>query len=150
MGTCSCHPEIETNYLCMKHNDYLCGECLKCRDPELYCKFRSSCPIWFLQKKGIDAWTDEKEKGRDEKPAYRVIFKPDNREVSVPEVSTLLEAAVSADVHLNASCNGKGSCGKCKLIVESGQFESKPSALLSESEKEKNMCWHVRAACSAI
>ena len=90
-----------------------------------------------MQKKGVDAWTDEKEKGRDEKPAYRVIFKPDNREVSVPEGSTLLEAAISADVHLNASCNGKGSCGKCKLIVESGQFESKPSALLSKSEKEK-------------
>ena len=90
-----------------------------------------------MQKKGVDAWTAEKEKERDAKPAYRVIFKPDNREVSVPEGSTLLEAAVSADVHLNASCNGKGSCDKCKLIVEFGRLETKPSAQLSESEKEK-------------
>lgn len=135
MGKCSCHPEIETNYLCMKHNVYLCGECLKCRDPEIYCKFRPSCPIWFLQKKGINNWAGEK--APDEKQTHQVIFKPDNREVSVPEGSTLLEAAISADVHLNASCNGKGSCGKCKLIVESGQLEIKPSALLSESEKEK-------------
>jgi ferredoxin len=120
----------------MKYNVYLCGECLKCRDPELYCKFRSSCPIWFLQKKGIDAWTDEKE--RNGKPVYRVIFKPDNREVSVPEGCTLMEAAVSADVHLNASCNGKGSCGKCKLIVESGPIQSPQSPLLSETENEKS------------
>jgi hypothetical protein len=61
----------------MKYNVYLCGECLTCRDPELYCKFRSSCPIWFLQKKGIDAWTAEKGDVRDEKPVHRVLFKPD-------------------------------------------------------------------------
>jgi hypothetical protein len=34
----------------MKHNIYLCDDCLQCRDPELYCKFRPSCPIWFLTK----------------------------------------------------------------------------------------------------
>ncbi len=39
MGQCACHPDIETRFLCMKHNIYLCEECLKCRDPELYCKF---------------------------------------------------------------------------------------------------------------
>jgi len=65
MEKCSCHPEIVTNYVCMKYNVYLCEECLKCRDPELYCKFRPSCPIWFLQKKGIDAWVGEKEKNPD-------------------------------------------------------------------------------------
>ena len=52
MGQCACHPKIETRFLCMKHNNYLCEECLKCQDPELYCKFRSACPIWFLGKKG--------------------------------------------------------------------------------------------------
>ena len=57
MGKCSCNPEIETSYLCMKHNVYLCEECLTCRDPEIYCKFRSSCPVWFMQKKGIEGWS---------------------------------------------------------------------------------------------
>ena len=52
MGQCSCNPEIETNFLCMKYDRYLCEECLSCQDPELYCKFRSSCPIWFLEKRG--------------------------------------------------------------------------------------------------
>jgi len=31
----------------------MCAECMYCRDPEIYCKFRSSCTIHFLtQKKG--------------------------------------------------------------------------------------------------
>jgi len=137
MGKCSCHPEIETSYLCMKHNVYLCEECLTCRDPEIYCKFRSSCPIWFMQKKGVEGWSGGDEKAPDEKPAYKVVFLPDNNEVRVSEGSTLLEAANLANIYLNASCNGKGSCGKCKLIVESGRIQSESSAMLSETEKEK-------------
>lgn len=53
MGYCINHPEIETRYLCMKHNIYLCEDCLICRDPDLFCKFRSSCPIHFISKKGF-------------------------------------------------------------------------------------------------
>jgi ferredoxin len=55
----------------------------------------------------------------------------------VPAGSTLLEAAQAADVHVNASCNGKGSCGKCKLVVASGAVESPPTPLLTDAEKEK-------------
>ena len=35
----------------MKHNIYMCEECLDCRDPDIYCKFRSACPIHFLTKR---------------------------------------------------------------------------------------------------
>jgi len=56
MGACACHPEIETSHRCMKHEVYLCKECLTCRDPKVYCKFRPSCPIWFMERKtkGLD------------------------------------------------------------------------------------------------
>ncbi|MBF0303742.1 MAG: hypothetical protein HQK73_11940 [Desulfamplus sp.] len=54
MGKCINHPDRENNYICMKHNIYLCEECLECRDPELYCKFRPSCSIYFISKKGFD------------------------------------------------------------------------------------------------
>jgi hypothetical protein len=50
MGKCINHPERETSYVCMKHQIYLCESCLTCRDPELYCKHRQSCPIWFIYK----------------------------------------------------------------------------------------------------
>ena len=52
MGKCLCNPEIETSMVCMKDNVYLCEECLSCRNPEIYCKFRTACPIWFSQKHG--------------------------------------------------------------------------------------------------
>jgi hypothetical protein len=56
MPTCVKHPDRETSYLCLKQNIHLCEECLVCNDPELYCKFRSSCIIWFMTKKinGMD------------------------------------------------------------------------------------------------
>jgi len=50
MGTCINHPNIETQTICMKYSKYLCDECIKCQDPELYCKFRSACTIWFMEK----------------------------------------------------------------------------------------------------
>jgi len=51
MATCINHPDRETNYICLKQNIYLCEECLGCSDPELYCKFRPSCIIWFMTRK---------------------------------------------------------------------------------------------------
>ncbi|MFC1811122.1 zinc ribbon domain-containing protein [Thermodesulfobacteriota bacterium] len=36
----------------MKHNITVSDEHNQCRDPEIYCKFRSSCPIWFIDKRG--------------------------------------------------------------------------------------------------
>jgi len=52
MGQCSCNPQIESRHICMKHNIYLCQGCLTCRDPQLYCKYRSACIIWFMTKHG--------------------------------------------------------------------------------------------------
>lgn len=34
----------------MKHEIYLCEECLACQDPGGYCKHRTACPIWYLEK----------------------------------------------------------------------------------------------------
>jgi hypothetical protein len=50
VNTCVNHPDREARYVCQKHNVHLCEECLTCRDPELYCKFRPSCMIWFVHK----------------------------------------------------------------------------------------------------
>jgi uncharacterized 2Fe-2S/4Fe-4S cluster protein (DUF4445 family) len=143
MGSCACHPEIETNFLCMKYNKYLCEECLKCQDPNIYCKFRSACPIWFIQRHG-DEWAGE-EKTAAAAVRPRVLFEPDGKEIRVAAGTTLLEAAQSADVYLNASCNGKGACGKCKLVLESGQVDTMPSPLLSDGEKDK----HYLLACQS-
>jgi dTDP-4-dehydrorhamnose 3,5-epimerase-like enzyme len=51
MGKCVNHPDTETSYMCSKHGTYQCEECLECRDPDIYCKFRSACPIWYEHKR---------------------------------------------------------------------------------------------------
>jgi len=135
MGYCINHPDRQTQYLCMKDNIYFCEECLKCRNPEIYCKFRQSCPIWFIVKKGFKSWSGDDDKSI---PAeHTITFQPDSKTVKVKDGETLLDAAQRAEIPLNASCNGKGACGKCKLIVDSGKTKSEPTALLTPAEKEK-------------
>ena len=58
MGKCINHPDRETEIICSKHSIYLCEECLVCRDPEIYCKFRSSCQIWFISQSPDEKWGD--------------------------------------------------------------------------------------------
>ena len=55
MGHCVNHPEKETSYKCMKYEIFFCEKCLKCNDPDLYCKFRPSCAIHFLSEKSFDS-----------------------------------------------------------------------------------------------
>ena len=78
MGQCACHPKIETRFLCMKHDQYLCEECLKCQNPELYCKFRSSCPIWFLEKRGGKKLLEADNAAAEERKNRKLSVLPDN------------------------------------------------------------------------
>jgi uncharacterized 2Fe-2S/4Fe-4S cluster protein (DUF4445 family) len=131
MGKCLNHPEKDTLYVCLKDNVYLCEECLKCREPDVYCKFRPSCPIWFMEQKGLE---DQEAEGPSA-TTHKVTFRNEGVSVDVPEGSTLLDAARAADVYVNASCNGKGSCGKCKLVVLEGSVDAGHTPLLTEEEK---------------
>ena len=135
MGTCINHPDRETSYLCMKHQVYMCEACLHCKDPKVYCKYRPSCPIWFMSKRQ-EGWEAE-----DRKAAavadHTVTFLPARQSVTMPAGTTLLDAAREAGIHINASCNGKGSCGKCKLVVADGTVDAPPTPLLTDGEKAK-------------
>ena len=85
MGKCANHPERETSFHCMKHGIYLCDACLACRDPEIHCKFRSSCPIWFMDKRG--GKTIDEPRPEEGQPQYKVLFEPNGREAQVTEGS---------------------------------------------------------------
>lgn len=137
MGKCMKHPDRETQYLCMKHQIYECEECLQCRDPELYCTHRSACPIWYMSKYR-EEWDAEDRRQADD-AVYTVTFSPGGQSVAISSGSTLLEAAQAAAVHVNASCSGNGSCGKCKLVVTAGDVQTLPTPTLTSREKEKGM-----------
>jgi hypothetical protein len=89
MGQCTCHPEIDSRFLCMKHSLYLCEECLTCRDPEIYCKHRSACVIWFMTKRK-QGWEAEAQ-AASPPTTVKVTFQPEGQAVRVPVGSSLLE-----------------------------------------------------------
>jgi uncharacterized 2Fe-2S/4Fe-4S cluster protein (DUF4445 family) len=64
----------------------------------------------------------------------KVTFNPYNLTIEVEEGENLLRAALLAGVHINASCGGEGVCGKCKVLLESGEVESLQGGLLSNEE----------------
>lgn len=104
MGNCVNHPETQTSYLCMKHNIYLCDKCLECRDPDIYCKFRSSCPIHFISTKDFESKADEIQ-SKD----ASIVFQPGDVNINVPKGTNLLDACKKSNLYVNASCNRKGS-----------------------------------------
>jgi len=51
MGECTRHPDRETPFQYLKHDIWMCAECFRGRDPDLYCKNRPACPIWFPERR---------------------------------------------------------------------------------------------------
>jgi uncharacterized 2Fe-2S/4Fe-4S cluster protein (DUF4445 family) len=76
----------------------------------------------------------------------RVRFIPEGISVEVREGDNLLRAAIAADVQVTASCGGDGTCGKCRVVVESGEVRAGPSAKLSQAQRDDG---HV-LACQAV
>jgi len=68
-----------------------------------------------------------------------VQFEPSGLKVKVPFGTTLLEAAHRAGIYISSICGGDGYCGKCKVIVNEGQFHSRPSPLLTSEETRENI-----------
>jgi len=72
-----------------------------------------------------------------------VCFLPYDTSVVVEKGDNLLRAAVKAGVHINASCGGAGVCGKCRVVIESGDVDARCAAPLSQEEFDRG----VRLAC---
>jgi uncharacterized 2Fe-2S/4Fe-4S cluster protein (DUF4445 family) len=68
-----------------------------------------------------------------------LCFEPSGLKVEVPAGTTLLEAARKAGIYLSSICGGDGYCGKCKIIVNEGQFQSRPTTLLTADEIQQNV-----------
>ncbi|MBI5056459.1 MAG: DUF4445 domain-containing protein [Nitrospirae bacterium] len=51
--------------------------------------------------------------------------------------TSILEALKQSGLYLTSSCGGKGTCGKCKVIVKSGRAESKSKIKLTQDEVDK-------------
>ena len=73
----------------------------------------------------------------------KITFLPHNLSIDAPRGSSVIQAALEAGVHINASCGGEGVCGKCRVRVEEGQVTDGVSEKLSPEDIQKGY----RLAC---
>jgi uncharacterized 2Fe-2S/4Fe-4S cluster protein (DUF4445 family) len=70
----------------------------------------------------------------------RVIFQPMNRVLTVPAGTLLFAALRMAGVAIEGICGGKGTCGKCRVILTSGTCtvlpETGTGCRLTQKERE--------------
>ncbi|MBU0990909.1 MAG: DUF4445 domain-containing protein [Proteobacteria bacterium] len=76
---------------------------------------------------------------------HSILFLPHNKKIEVDDGSLLIQAAMDAGVHINASCGGEGVCGKCRVLVEHGSLSQGISEKLSKEDIENGY----RLACLA-
>ena len=60
----------------------------------------------------------------DKKKKFTIRFEPSGLKTEVPAGMVLLEAAHKVGIYLSSICGGDGYCGKCKVIIDQGQFQS--------------------------
>ncbi len=73
------------------------------------------------------------------KKKYTVRFEPSGLKTEVAGGTVLLDAARQAGIYLSSICGGDGYCGKCKVIIDQGQFQARPTSLLTPEETRENM-----------
>ncbi len=66
-----------------------------------------------------------------------VTFHPHDIRVTVKKGATLLDAALAARITINNLCGGDGICGRCKMIVTSGEVTGAVTGKLTREEIKK-------------
>ncbi|HAX61881.1 MAG TPA: ferredoxin [Elusimicrobia bacterium] len=76
-----------------------------------------------------------------------IKFLPDEKEIIVDDKTDLLTAAIKAGVSIYSSCGGAGTCGKCKVVVNTGEVETSVSPFVSAEEKAKGYVLACKSFC---
>ncbi|MDY6954008.1 MAG: ASKHA domain-containing protein, partial [Thermodesulfobacteriota bacterium] len=65
---------------------------------------------------------------------HTITFEPDQVSIRVDRGTNLLEAALAAGVHINATCGGQGVCGKCQVVIKAGEVESEKTEKIEDDK----------------
>ena len=65
---------------------------------------------------------------------HSVTFSPSDARLKVDDGENLLQAAMEAGIHINASCGGNGTCGKCRVKIINGKVDSPLSSMLPQED----------------
>ncbi|MFN3550667.1 MAG: ASKHA domain-containing protein [Endomicrobiia bacterium] len=64
---------------------------------------------------------------------------PENKEFLAEKSKNLLVSLISSGINIYADCGGEGVCGKCKVKIISGEYNSLDSHLISKEEQQNNI-----------
>ena len=67
----------------------------------------------------------------------KITFQPSGKTIDVKSGTELLDAARKADLKINSSCGGEGTCGDCVVRIISGYLESDSPGILSHQAFEE-------------
>lgn len=85
----------------------------------------------------------------DEQATFRVDLQPVGRRAQVGASTTLLAAARSVGVELQAICGGAGTCGSCRVRLAKGAVSALTGAEKDELSREE-IAAGCRLACQAV
>lgn len=77
--------------------------------------------------------------GHGKKKTCTIHFGPSGLKVEVEKGSILLDAAHKVGLYLSSICGGDGYCGKCKVVIDDGHFQMRPTGLLTRDETRDNV-----------
>lgn len=72
-----------------------------------------------------------------------VHFLPADEKINAIKGDNLLDVAMDAGVHINAACGGEGACGKCRVIIQSGEVKCRDCSKVAPEDYTKGY----RLAC---
>jgi len=75
-----------------------------------------------------------------------ITFQPSGITLDVQANTTLLDAARSASVEIDAPCGGKGTCGNCAVRIVSGQVDCESLGVLTQAEIDQGFVPTCRAS----
>lgn len=65
------------------------------------------------------------------------IILPSGQDIDVSPGTSFLEGLQSEGIYLTSSCGGKGTCGKCRIVIKSGDVRSDSRMKITREEAEK-------------
>ncbi|MGD8732825.1 MAG: 2Fe-2S iron-sulfur cluster-binding protein, partial [Anaerolineales bacterium] len=77
---------------------------------------------------------------------HRVTFLPAGTTIDVPTGTLISEAIQNSDLEISQPCGGQGRCGRCAVLVESGDVRRRSTIRLTAKDLEAG--WAL--ACQAV
>ena len=88
---------------------------------------------------------------KNDKPPKSVNFLPKQQSVLIAQEESILELALKHKIEINHSCGGMGSCGTCRVWIESDHYKTlELNDLEREMKTDRGMLEQERLACQIM